>query len=40
MATDKLSDYKTKRDFALTREPRGQAEVEFINPSAFRCPEA
>src|SRR5271154_6255402 len=27
MATDKLSDYKAKRDFSITREPRGRAEV-------------
>src|ERR1700677_1709977 len=33
MATDKLSDYKAKRDFALTREPRGQAEA---SPSTRR----
>ena len=28
MAKDRLSTYKAKRDFALTQEPRGQAEVE------------
>ena len=35
MATDKLSDYKAKRDFALTREPKGQAEASSSTRRRF-----
>ena len=35
MAKDKLSSYKAKRDFSLTREPRGHTEVASSNRRRF-----
>ena len=35
MATDKLSSYKAKRDFELTREPSGQAKAASSNRRRF-----
>ena len=40
MANDKLSTYKSKRDFRQMREPSGQDAVKPTNSSPLRHPEA